>query len=105
VAALRAGRAVIIKSSPKAPSALLAVCEVFARSGFPGGMVNVVHGDEAVVVALCASEAIEALAYVGGAGVGDKVRALAAGSGKPLIGGAAGDELLHAWRCQLGFAA
>lgn len=102
VEALLAGRAVILKPSPKAPSALLALAEIFSRAGFPDGLVNLVHGDEAVVYALCGSEAVTAVACAGGDRVADKVRAIAAETGQPYVGGLPNDELVAAWRRCLG---
>lgn len=42
---LVAGCAVIVLSSPTAPSVLFAFAELTARAGLPGGVFNVLHGD------------------------------------------------------------
>ena len=55
VPALMAGAALVIRPSPQTPSALFALAELSGRCGFPGGVLNVVHGDDDVVAALRAS--------------------------------------------------
>lgn len=49
VDALMAGSPVLIKTDPGAPSVLVAVGELTGRCGFPPGVVNVVHGGDALV--------------------------------------------------------
>jgi len=49
VPALTAGAALVIRPAPQAPSAILALAELSARCGFPGGVLNVLHGDDAAV--------------------------------------------------------
>jgi succinate-semialdehyde dehydrogenase/glutarate-semialdehyde dehydrogenase len=49
VPAWLAGACVVFRSAPSAPSALLALAELSARCGFPAGVFNVLHGNEAVV--------------------------------------------------------
>lgn len=100
--ALAAGWGVILKPSTKAPSALFACAELFSRAGFPAGLVNCVHGDEAVMRALCADAAITALAFAGGPELSQRIAALAAETGKPC---ATGQSLPSAWSALLGYAA
>ena len=52
VPALAAGAAVVIRPNPETPSALFALAELTGRCGFPDGVFNIVHGDDAVVNAL-----------------------------------------------------
>lgn len=100
--ALAAGWGVILKPSTKAPSALFASAELFSRAGFPAGLVNCVHGDEAVMRALCGQAEISALAFAGGPELSQRIAALAAEAGKPCAAGAA----LHSqWSALLGYAA
>lgn len=83
-ARVAAGAAVVAKPSPRAPSAAFALCELTARTGWPGGVVNLVHGDEAAIAGLCAA-GIDALVYAGAAELGAKVAAVAARHGRPCI--------------------
>lgn len=84
--ALLAGATVILKPSPKAPSAAFALAELTARSGFPAGVVNVLHGDLAAIEGLCAATAVSVLLFTGEPALGAAVRAIAAGHGKPFRG-------------------
>lgn len=82
--ALLAGASVVVKPSPKAPAALYALCELSARADWPAGVLNLLQGDTAAVAGLCAA-AIDQLVYVGEAGLGAQVGALAAAAGKPFV--------------------
>ncbi len=84
VPALLAGAAVILKPSPKAPSAAFALAELTARSGFPGGVVNILHGDLAAIEGLCAAEAVSGLHFAGDPALGARVAAIASRYGKPF---------------------
>lgn len=95
VAALAAGWAVVVKTSPKAPSALFATCELFSRAGFPAGLVNCIHGDEAAMRALATSRQIGALAFVGSAPRAARVGALAGDT--PYVGGLPDAALFERW--------
>jgi acyl-CoA reductase-like NAD-dependent aldehyde dehydrogenase len=64
---LAAGATLVLRPSPRAPSALYALAEVFAEAGVPGGVVNVIHGDEAAVTGVCTAAGIDAIACVGDA--------------------------------------
>lgn len=82
--ALAAGATVVVKPSPKAPSAVFALCELSARAGWPAGVLNLLQGDEAAIDGLCASSAIDRVAYAGDAALGGKIAAIAARHGKPF---------------------
>lgn len=101
VEALAAGWVVVFKPSPRVPSALFALAEIFTRAGFPPGAVNLVQGDEAAVRALFASDTVGARAFVGGGKLADKVRAIADGAGRSFVGGLPDDALRAAWRREL----
>lgn len=58
VPALMAGATVVICPCPEAPSALFALAELTGRCGFPGGVFNILHGDEAAVEGLRAAGAV-----------------------------------------------
>ncbi len=80
--ALRAGASVIVKPSPKAPSAAYALCELSSRAEWPAGVLNLMQGDTAAIEGLCAA-AIDRLVYTGDANLGAQVGAIAAAAGKP----------------------
>ncbi len=77
---LLAGATLVVKPSPKAPSAVFALCELATRAEFPGGVLNLLQGDTAAVEGLCAS-AIDGLIYVGNAALGEQVAKIAAAAG------------------------
>ncbi len=81
--ALMAGAALVIKPSPKAPSAAYALCELSAQVDWPGGVLNLLQGDSEAIKGLCAAE-IDRLVYVGEAALGEKIGELAKTSGKPF---------------------
>lgn len=102
--ALAAGRGVILKPSPKAPSALFACAELFSRAGFPPGAVNCVHGDEQAVRALCGSAAVGAVAFAGNETLAGRIGEIARAGGKCYAGGMPGEILQNEWRRCLGAA-
>jgi acyl-CoA reductase-like NAD-dependent aldehyde dehydrogenase len=82
--ALMAGATVIVKPSPKAPSAVYALCELSARAEWPAGVLNLLQGDAAAIEGLCAAE-VDRLVYAGNAELGAKVGAIAAAHGVPCV--------------------
>ena len=82
--ALRAGASVIVKPSPKAPSAAYALCELSSRAEWPAGVLNLMQGDTAAIEGLCAA-AIDRLVYTGDATLGAQVGAIAAAADKPCV--------------------
>lgn len=82
--ALMAGATLVVKPSPKAPSAIYALCELSARVEWPGGVLNLLQGDTAAVDGLCAS-AIDRLVYAGDAALGERIGAIAAAAGKKFV--------------------
>lgn len=82
--ALLAGAAVVIKPSPRAPSAVFALCELSARAEWPAGVLNLLQGDSAAIEGLCAA-GIERLTYRGNAALGEQVGAIAARVGTPFV--------------------
>lgn len=79
--ALLAGATLVVKPSPKAPSAVFALCELTSREEWPAGVVNLLQGDVAAIEGLCAST-IERLVYCGNAALGAQVGAIAEAAGK-----------------------
>ncbi|NJA88149.1 aldehyde dehydrogenase [Rhodocyclus tenuis] len=82
--ALQTGATVVIKPSPRAPSALYALAEVLGEAGLAGGVLNLVHGDDAAVVGLATAEGVQALVAVGQGDFATRVGALLAPHGKTL---------------------
>jgi succinate-semialdehyde dehydrogenase / glutarate-semialdehyde dehydrogenase len=82
--ALMAGATLVLKPSPKAPSALYALCELSARHEWPGGVINLLQGDTAAVEGLCTSS-IDRLVYAGNPALGAQVGALAEAHGKAFV--------------------
>ena len=83
--ALLAGATLVLKPSPKAPSAVFALAELTARSGFPGGVVNILQGDLAAIEGLCAATEVSLLFFAGDPALGSKVAAIASRHGKPFV--------------------
>jgi succinate-semialdehyde dehydrogenase / glutarate-semialdehyde dehydrogenase len=101
VDALAAGWGVVLKPSPKAPSALFACAELFSRAGFPKGIVNCIHGDEDAVKALVAHADVTALAFVGDVALASRIGAIAAAD-CAFVAGENRGALESAWRRCLG---
>lgn len=78
--ALRAGAAVVVKPSPKAPSAAYALCELSGRAEWPAGVLNLMQGDSAAIEGLCAA-GVDRLVYCGNAVLGAAVGAIASAAG------------------------
>ncbi|MDE2440311.1 MAG: aldehyde dehydrogenase family protein [Betaproteobacteria bacterium] len=79
--ALMAGATLVVKPSPKAPSAVFALCELTSREDWPAGVVNLLQGDAAAIEGLCAS-GIDRLVYCGNPVLGKKIGAMAEAAGK-----------------------
>ena len=84
VPVLLSGATVVLKPSPRAPSAAFALAELTARSGFPGGVFNILHGDQLATEALCASKEVSLLLVAGEPAFGARVAAIATRHGKPF---------------------
>lgn len=80
--ALMAGAALVVKPSPKAPSAVYALCELSARADWPAGVLNLLQGDSAAIEGLCAA-GVERLVYAGNPSLGEKIRTIAEARGVP----------------------
>lgn len=82
--ALMAGATLVVKPSPKAPSAMYALCELSARADWPAGVLNLLQGDAAAITGLCAQD-IERLIYVGEPALGAQVQVIAEAQGKVFV--------------------
>lgn len=85
LAALARGDAVILKPSVRCPSAALAFAEMATRAGLPDGRLNVVHGDDAVIDALCRHPRVGAVTCAGSGDAAEAVAARVRAAGKPLV--------------------
>jgi len=74
--AVMAGATLVVKPSPKAPSAVFALCELSSRAEWPAGVLNLLQGDSAAIAGLCAA-GIDRLVYAGNAALGAQVGAMA----------------------------
>ena len=83
-----AGGTLVVKPSPKAPSAVFALCELTARAGWPAGVVNLLQGDVAAIAGLCAA-GVDCLHYVGNPALGEQVGQIAAAAGISFVAQAA----------------
>lgn len=77
-----AGATVVVKPSPRAPSAIYALCELSARAEWPAGVLNLLQGDVAAIEGLCAG-GIDRLVYRGNAPLGVDIGAIADAAGMP----------------------
>lgn len=82
--ALLAGATLVVKPSPKAPSAAYALCELSSRVDWPAGVLNLLQGDAAAIAGLCAAD-IDRLVYAGNAALGVQIGAYADAAGKPFV--------------------
>lgn len=78
--AVLAGATLVVKPSPKAPSAVFALCELSSRCEWPAGVLNVLQGDLAALRGLSAG-AIERLVYAGAPDLGEQVGKIAEAAG------------------------
>lgn len=81
--AVLAGATVVVKPSPKAPSAIFALCELSARAEWPAGVLNLLQGDTAAIEGLCTA-AVDRLLYAGEQPLGDQVGLIAGAAGVPF---------------------
>jgi malonate-semialdehyde dehydrogenase (acetylating)/methylmalonate-semialdehyde dehydrogenase len=88
--AVVAGNTFVLKPSERTPLGAVRLAELFAEAGFPGGVLNVVHGARETVEALIAAPEVQAVSFVGSAPVARHVYTEAARHGKRVqaLGGA-----------------
>ncbi|WP_295649263.1 CoA-acylating methylmalonate-semialdehyde dehydrogenase [uncultured Mucilaginibacter sp.] len=63
--AIALGNCMIMKPSEKVPLSVGRLAELLKEAGLPDGVLNVVHGDSAIVEAICDHPGIEAVSFVG----------------------------------------
>jgi malonate-semialdehyde dehydrogenase (acetylating)/methylmalonate-semialdehyde dehydrogenase len=88
--AIACGNAFILKPSERDPSVPVRLAELMREAGAPEGILQVVHGDKAVVDAILDHPAIGAVSFVGSSDIAHYVykRGVAAGKRVQAMGGA-----------------
>ena len=76
---LASGGVVVLKPSPRGPSAAVALAELATRAGLPDGAVNLVHGDDALVAALAAAPEVGRILFAGEEALAVKLRQILGG--------------------------
>ncbi len=80
--AIACGNTFVLKPSEQDPMVTMRLVELALEAGIPPGVLNVVHGGEAVVNALCDHPDIKAISFVGSTKVGTHVYHRATLAGK-----------------------
>ena len=88
--AVATGNTVVLKPSEQDPLTHQKVVELAAKAGLPPGVLNVVHGGQEVVAAVCDHPDVVGVSFVGSSRVAEIVyrRATAAGKRAQCLGGA-----------------
>ena len=80
--AIACGNTFVLKPSEQDPMVTMRLAELAMQAGVPAGVLNVVHGAEDVVNALCDHPDIKAISFVGSTRVGTHVHQRATLAGK-----------------------
>lgn len=80
--AIATGNTFVLKPSEQDPMVTMRLCELALEAGIPAGVLNVVHGGEEVVNAICDHPDIKAVSFVGSTKVGTHVYNRASLAGK-----------------------
>ena len=80
--AIACGNTFVLKPSEQDPMVTMRLCELALQAGVPAGVLNVVHGGEDVVNAICDHADIKAISFVGSTRVGTHVYHRASLAGK-----------------------
>ena len=80
--AVACGNTVVLKPSEKTPRTMGRVVELIEASGFPAGVVNLVHGGRETVEAIVDHPRVRAISFVGSTPVARQLYARAAANGK-----------------------
>ncbi len=75
--AIALGNCMIMKPSEKVPLSAGKLAMLLKEAGLPDGVLNIVHGDQEIVEAICAHPGIEAISFVGSTKVAKIVYRLA----------------------------
>ncbi|OJX33396.1 MAG: methylmalonate-semialdehyde dehydrogenase (acylating) [Burkholderiales bacterium 68-12] len=80
--AIATGNTFVLKPSEQDPMVTMRLCELALQAGIPPGVLNVIHGGEAAVNAICDHPDIKAISFVGSTKVGTHVYNRASLNGK-----------------------
>lgn len=80
--ALATGNTCVVKPSERTPLTMHRISHLFAKAGFPAGVVNLVHGGADTAGSLIDHPKVAAVSFVGSTPVARKVYARAAAQGK-----------------------
>ena len=80
--AIACGNTFVLKPSEQDPMVTMRLVELALQAGIPSGVLNVVHGGEAAVNAICDHPDIKAVSFVGSTRVGTHVYHRASQTGK-----------------------
>jgi len=80
--AIACGNTFVLKPSEQDPMSTMRLVELAVEAGIPAGVLNVVHGGEDVVNAICVHAGIKAVSFVGSTRVGTHVYHRASQAGK-----------------------
>ena len=80
--AIATGNTFVLKPSEQDPMVTMRLCELALEAGIPPGVLNVIHGGEDAVNALCDHPDIQAISFVGSTKVGTHVYHRASLNGK-----------------------
>ena len=80
--AIATGNTFVLKPSEQDPMVTMRLCELAMEAGIPAGVLNVIHGGEDVVNAICDHKDIKAVSFVGSTKVGTHVYNRATLAGK-----------------------
>ncbi|KAF5448414.1 hypothetical protein F2P56_028952 [Juglans regia] len=78
------GNTFILKPSEKDPGAAVMLAELAVEAGLPNGVLNIVHGTNDIVNAICDDDDIKAVSFVGPNAAGAYVYARASTKGKRI---------------------
>ncbi|KAL2476838.1 Methylmalonate-semialdehyde dehydrogenase [acylating] [Forsythia ovata] len=80
--AVTCGNTFVLKPSEKDPGASMILAELAMEAGLPNGVLNIVHGTNDVVNAICDDDDIRAVSFVGSNTAGMHIYGRASASGK-----------------------
>ena len=88
--AIACGNTFILKPSERDPSAVNLIADLFHQSGFPPGVLNVVHGGKECVDTILDSPDVQAISFVGSTPIAEYVYQRGSANGKRVqaLGGA-----------------
>ncbi|OMO85283.1 Methylmalonate-semialdehyde dehydrogenase [Corchorus capsularis] len=80
--AVTCGNTFILKPSEEDPGAAVMLAELAVEAGLPNGVLNIVHGSDDIINAICDDDDIKAISFVGPNSAGTYVYSRASAKGK-----------------------